>query len=120
MEIQAISSATATLAQSQTTNESASTSKVSQSAAPKPVRTPPPPVGGAKPVAPSSGDSSGSSVKKIYDKQDANQDGIVSYQEELLYTLKHPPEETEEQPTVSASQLQAGLNAYQQNSLLKT
>jgi hypothetical protein len=114
MEIQAISSAAATLAQSQSTNESASTSKANKPAAPK-AGGAPPAGGGAKPVASSDSSSSSSSTKKIYDKRDADQDGVVSYQEELLYALKHPPEETQDQSTVSTSQIQAGLSAYQQN-----
>ena len=113
MEIQAISSTAATLAQSQSTSAGALASKASQSAPPKAGGTPP-----AKPPAAasesSSSSSSSSSTDKIYDKRDADQDGIVSYQEQLLYSLKHPTDETESEATVSASQTQAGLSAYQQ------
>ena len=113
MEIQAISSTAATLAQSQSTSAGASASKASQSAPPKAGGTPP-----AKPPAAasesSSSSSSSSSTDKIYDKRDADQDGIVSYQEQLLYSLKHPTDETESEATVSASQTQAGLSAYKQ------
>jgi len=111
MEIQAISSTAATLAQSQSTSAGASASKASQSAPPKAGGTPP-----AKPpaAASESSSSSSSSTDKIYDKRDADQDGIVSYQEQLLYSLKHPTDETESEATVSASQTQAGLSAYKQ------
>jgi len=111
MEIQAISSTVATLAQSQSTSAGASASKASQSAPPKAGGTPP-----AKPpaAASESSSSSSSSTDKIYDKRDADQDGIVSYQEQLLYSLKHPTDETESEATVSASQTQAGLSAYKQ------
>ena len=113
MEIQAISSTAATLAQSQSTSAGALASKASQSAPPKAGGTPP-----AKPPAAasesSSSSSSSSSTDKIYDKRDADQDGIVSYQEQLLYSLKHPTDETESEATVSASQTQAGLSAYKQ------
>jgi hypothetical protein len=114
MEIQAISSVVATPAQSQAIGESASKSKTSQPAAPAAG-------GGAKPTTSSDSASSSSSSEKIYDKRDADQDGIVSYQEELLYSLKHPTEETQNESSVSTSQIQAGLNAYQQvNSTLKS
>ncbi len=114
MEIQAISSAVATLAQSQSASENASASKTNQPAAQKTGGSPPP--GGAKPVAANeSSNSSSSSAAKIYDKRDADQDGTVSYQEELLYSLKHPTEEAQEEAAVSLSQVQVGLNAYQQN-----
>jgi hypothetical protein len=114
MEIQAIGRAVATLAQSQSANESASTSKANQPETQK-AGGAPPAGGGAKPIASSDNtSSSSSSIAKVYDKRDANQDGIVSYQEELLYSLKHPPEETQDQSAVSTSQIQAGLNAYQQ------
>jgi hypothetical protein len=114
MEIQAISSVVATPVQSQAIGESTSKSKTSQPAAPAAG-------GGAKPTTSSDSVSSSSSSEKIYDKRDADQDGIVSYQEELLYSLKHPTEETQNESSVSTSQIQAGLNAYQQvNSTLKS
>ena len=116
MEIQAISSTTtATLAKTQPTSESDATNKASQPAAPKAGGSPPA-GGGAKPAASSDSSASGtSSTEKVYDKRDADQDGVVSYQEELLYSLKHPPEETETQSTASTSQVKAGLSAYQQS-----
>jgi hypothetical protein len=115
MEIQAISSTTTTaiLAKAQSTSESTTTSKTDQPAVQKVKGTPPAGGGGAKPAASSA--SSSSSTAKVYDKRDTDQDGIVSYQEELLYSLNHPPEEIESQSTVSTSQIQAGLNAYQQS-----
>lgn len=112
MEIQAISSNVANLAQSQSSSESASTGKVEQPDKPK-AGGAPPAGGGAKPSV--SNDGSSSSTEKVYDKRDTDQDGIVSYQEELLYSLKHPPEETQVKSTVSTSQIQAGLKAYSQS-----
>ena len=114
MEIQAISSTAATLAQSQSTSAGASASKASQSAPPKAGGTPPAKPPAAASESSSSSSSSSSSTDKIYDKRDADQDGIVSYQEQLLYSLKHPTDETESEATVSASQTQAGLSAYKQ------
>ncbi len=72
-------------------------------AAGKPAPAARPAEGGEK--AASSSDSS-----KIYDKKDADKDGVVSYQEELLYSIQHP----ENDPAVSSSKLQQGLKAYQQ------
>jgi hypothetical protein len=40
----------------------------------------------------SSGSASSSSTSSVYDKADANQDGVVSPAEELAYNLKHPSE----------------------------
>jgi hypothetical protein len=120
MEIQAISSTAATLAQSQTTQANADASKANKAAPPPPPppATPPPPPP-PKPVASSESgtgnSSSNSSTAKIYDRRDEDQDGTVTYQEALLYSLKHPPEETEVEPAVTPSQMQAGLNSYKQN-----
>jgi hypothetical protein len=110
MEIQAISSGAAILAQSQSTTGSKSSQPVTP-----PAGGAPPVGGGAKPAATSDSSSSNSSTEKIYDKRDADQDGIVSYQEELLYSLKHPDEDTQDESSVSTSQIQAGLNAYKQS-----
>jgi hypothetical protein len=119
MEIQAVSSVTTISSLSQLANESASTSKTSQPDTQKAGKAPPPggKGGGITPAATSenSNNGSSSSTTKIYDKRDTNQDGIVSYQEELLYSLKNPMDESQDQSTVSASQKQTGLNAYQQN-----
>jgi len=120
MEIQAIRS-TATV------DTTAQTKAASAAAPQKPAG--PPPAGGARPAKPAGGpkpaetqagaqstdsSTSTSSTKKTYDKRDANQDGTVSSQEELLYTLTHPNEENKSQMTASAIQLQNGLKAYQQ------
>ncbi len=113
MEIQAISNVTTI--QSQSASESATTSK----AAPQKAGGPPPAgKGGAKPAATSESSSSDSSTStaKIYDKRDTNQDGSVSYEEELLYALKNSTEEA----AASTSQKQAGLNAYQQSQQANT
>jgi len=116
MEIQAIRS-TATV-------DTTAQTKAASAAPQKPAG--PPPAGGARPAKPAGGPKptaaqagtestdSTSSTKKTYDKRDANQDGTVSSQEELLYTLTHPNEESKTQLTASASQLQNGLKAYQQ------
>lgn len=120
MSIQAIGGSTAmadltALAKSQTTNAPA---KTSQPAAQQAGGTPP--TGGAKGASLlSTATSSTSSTaeedsSKIYDKRDADKDGVVSYQEELLYTVQHPTEETASASTVSTSQLQSGLSAYRQ------
>lgn len=107
MEIQAISSVTPV--QSQSASESTTTTQ----AAPQKAGGPPP-AGGTNPTS-TSESSSDSATAKIYDKRDTNQDGIVSYEEELLYALTHLTEETQKQSTASISQTQAGLNAYQQS-----
>jgi len=77
---------------------------------------PPAGAGGPKPAeASGSTGSTSSSAAKIYDKRDTNQDGVVSYQEELLFSVAHPTDETQSsQASTSASQLQSGLKAYQQ------
>lgn len=75
-----------------------------------------PPVGGeVKPAAPSAVTSPSPSLSsaKIYDKRDSNQDGAISNQEELLYSLKQSTTETQQQSSVSANQMQTGLSAYQ-------
>jgi hypothetical protein len=113
MEIQAISSSTAAITQSQSTNESTSTSKASKPAPPK-AGGAPPTEDGAKPAASNGNSITSTSATKIYDKRDVDQDGVVSDQEKLLYALQHPTDETQKESTVSTSQVQAGLNAYQQ------
>jgi hypothetical protein len=118
MGIQAVHSSTAvdltTQVQTQKARANAAVNQGSQIAPKKTGGSPPPGGGDAKPASPSSS-SSGSSSAKIYAKQDTNQDGIVSQQELLQYSLKHPAEETENQSSVSTSQLQTGLKAYQQD-----
>ena len=113
MGIQAISSVTVAdptlLAQLQ------STSKASHSARPKAGGAPPAGGGGAKPAAASSASTSGSSTSKVYDKRDLNKDGTVSYEEQLLYSIQHPTEETGSQSAVSSNKLKTGLNAYKQD-----
>lgn len=113
MEIQAVSSVATTITQSQSAGESVSSGKAGQVK-----KGGPPPSGGAKPAAASTSTNSSansiSNTAKVYDKRDADQDGTVSYQEELLYSLKYPTEETNVEVTVSASQIKAGLKAYQQ------
>jgi hypothetical protein len=113
VEIQAVSSVATTITQSQPAGESVSSGKAGQVK-----KGGPPPSGGAKPAAASTSTNSSansiSNTAKVYDKRDADQDGTVSYQEELLYSLKYPTEETNVKVTVSASQIKAGLKAYQQ------
>lgn len=55
-----------------------------------------PPPGGRRPEGsgPTSGASKTSSSTKTYDKMDANQDGKVSQQEELDYSLTHQSDST--------------------------
>jgi hypothetical protein len=117
MGIQAVQSTTAVDLTAQAQAQSSSASKVSgqknQPAAQK-AGGAPPAGGGAKPAAAAKSSSSSSSTAKIYDKRDANQDGVVSYQEEMVYAIKHPTDETQEQTAVSSSQMQSGLKAYQQ------
>ncbi len=50
------------------------------------------PPGGARPAgrAPQSGSAAKSTDTKTYDKKDANKDGTVSIQEELVYDIAHP------------------------------
>lgn len=45
-------------------------------------------------AAGSSGQTSTSSTDTTYDKKDANKDGTVTAQEEILYNIKHPAEIT--------------------------
>jgi hypothetical protein len=125
MGIQAIGSTSAvdltTLAQSQPANASATASAASGSASqPAPAKAggarPAGGGGGVKPAA--SGGSSGgsSSSSKVYDKRDTNKDGTVSYQEAMLYALAHPDDDEKSTASVPTSQLQSGINAYQQSS----
>ena len=120
MGIEAIGSSTAvdltSLAQSQATSASKAVGKTAPSGMQKAGGAPPAGGGGAPPVTSSSSSSDNSTdITKIYDKRDTNKDSVVSYQEELLYSIKHSADETESQSSVSNSQKQAGLNAYQQN-----
>ncbi|MCX6078633.1 MAG: hypothetical protein NTW32_03785 [Chloroflexi bacterium] len=129
MGIQAIGNSTSvdlsTMARSRSaTTTAASTSTTSgtesQVATQNTGVAPPAKVGGvAKPVETSVSSSSTNgtsslSLDKIYDKRDANQDGTVSYQEELLFSLKQTTSETQNQAAVTTNQIQAGLNAYKQ------
>lgn len=113
MGIQSISSSSAldltSLLQSQSTGASTSASQ-------KPAGAPSAGGGGSTQAASSSSSSSSSSAK-IYDVKDTNKDGVVSYMEELLYSMENPTveAETNDQPAVSSSQMQSGLSAYQQN-----
>jgi hypothetical protein len=96
----------------------ASANKSAPSAPAKTGGTPPPSGGGgAKPAGASSTSSTSSSTSsnKIYDKRDLNQDGTVTYEEMMQYALQHSSEESQDQSTVSTSQMQSGLNAYKQN-----
>jgi hypothetical protein len=115
MGISAISSSTATelttLAQLQSSSASVSASKASQPAAPKVGAA----GGGAKPASSSTSTSSSSSSAKIYDVRDTNKDGVVSYEEAMLYEITHPTAETENQSSVSSNKLQTGLKAYQKD-----
>jgi hypothetical protein len=83
-----------------------------------------PPAGAGGPKPAETGASTGSkssSATKIYDKRDTNQDGVVSYQEELLYSVAHPTDETQSsQSSTPTSQLQSGLKAYQQEQQANT
>jgi hypothetical protein len=51
----------------------------------------------------SSGSDSSSSSNKVYDKKDTNKDGTVSYQESILYDLKHPQESNQENNDAAGS-----------------
>ncbi len=116
MEVQSVSSAAPTVAQTRSASENASAGKASQLIGQKKGGTPPT-GGGAKPSAASTSSSNSiSNTAKVYDKRDADQDDTVSYQEDLLYALKNPSEETQSQTTVSASQIKAGLQAYRKAS----
>ena len=117
MEIQAIRNTAIDLVtqiRKQVTMDSATGDKVGQSVAPRAGGVPPAGGGGAKPIESSDTSSSNSSSAKIYDKRDTNQDGVVSDQEALLFSLAHPANDTQGAATVSTSQLQTGLSAYQQ------
>ncbi len=119
MGIEAIRSATAVdlgpLAQSQSTSANTSTSKSDQSSTKKAAGAPPAGSGAGVKAAESSSSTSSSSSVKIYEAADTNKDGVVSYQEELLYSLTHPANETQNQASSPASQLQTGLKSYQQD-----
>jgi len=115
MGINAISSTTAVdMSAAATASASTASSKASQTEAKKAGGPPPmPPAGGAKPAAAAS-TSSTTSAAKIYEAADTNKDGTVSFQEELMYSIQHPKDETEKQEQVSISQLQNGLKSYKQ------
>jgi hypothetical protein len=51
----------------------------------------------------SSGSSDSSQSSKSYDKRDSNKDGTVTYQEAILYALKHPGDNTQKQSDSSDS-----------------
>lgn len=116
MAINAISnSSTIDLMNTLVQSQSASTSKAGQTSAQKPASTPPAGAGiGVKAAASTSSTSSTSSSAKIYEAADTNKDGTVSFQEELLYEIQHPTDETEKQAEVSTSQMQSGLKSYKQ------
>jgi hypothetical protein len=117
MGIEAIGSSTTALDRAAMLAQSQS-SGASTPAAPKAGGRPPVKGGGgAKPAesGASASTSSTASSTKVYDPADTNQDGVVSYAEALLYSIKHPKADTSQnQKAVTASQLQNGLNAYQQ------
>jgi len=125
MGIQAISSSTARMdwpatPQTQSSDPSAADNAAARTSTDAPANTKikgaaPSRGPGPAPAKSSSGTASSANSAKIYDKRDANQDGTVSYQEAMLYALKHPADETESQTTVSNSQLQNGLSAYRQS-----
>jgi hypothetical protein len=113
-----------------TTSSDSEANTAASTAAPKIGGTPPPGGGGgAKPAggAPPSGgasqksstkESSSSSTSPTYDPRDTNQDGIVSPQELAAYVISHPgaaEDNTSTTTTPTNSQVQAGLNAYQQS-----
>jgi hypothetical protein len=73
-----------------------------------------PPAGsGGKASSSSETESSSSSSAQIYDPRDSNKDGVVSYEEAMMYSIQHP-EMAEEESTTRSTPLQAGLNAYKQ------
>jgi hypothetical protein len=126
MGIEAISSSMMSydrtaMAQSQAANSSSSAEKTAAAQAPKAGGTPPAGGGGgAKKAASSDSTSSSSSTSsstKTYDPADTNQDGTVSYEEAVRYSLMHPNNEKaqEKVTTASANQLQSALSAYQQS-----
>lgn len=122
MAIQAIGSSTtvdmSASLRARTTAETTSTNTTDGVTPPqKPGGAPPPKVGGkGKPAE--SGQSASNTTKlatdKIYDKRDDNQDGVVSYQEELLFSLKQASSQNQNQAAATTNQIQAGLNAYKQ------
>ncbi|MEI7846871.1 MAG: hypothetical protein WCK35_13805 [Chloroflexota bacterium] len=116
MGIEAISSIKAvdlsSLAQTQATTASTTAAKSSQTSTQKTQGTPPAPAGGTGKAAASS--TSSTSTAKIYEAADTNKDGVVSFQEELLYSISHPTDETEKMAETSSSQLQSGLKSYKE------
>lgn len=98
-------------------SKSSASSTTEQKSVSSSVKAAPAAGGGRGPVAVAKTSNSATSSSKAslnYDARDTNQDGVVSPQEAIQYALKHPDKETEDQSSVSASQMQAGLNAYQQ------
>ena len=71
--------------------------------------------GGTSQASAASGSSSSSEsdTSQIYDVRDTNQDGVVSYMEQLLYELKHPSGDTSPLEDFMASQ-QSSMNYNQQ------
>ena len=122
MSIQAIGSSTTVdlgaSMRTRATTENTSTNNTENSSAPqKSAGNPPVRIGATpKPVESSASTSNTSklSTDKIYDKRDANQDGTVSYQEELLFAIKQASSENQNQAALTTNQVQAGLNAYKQ------
>ena len=97
----------------QSENETALKKKDAKSAPPA---GGPPPSGGAQKAAGGSGSSSASSAK-VYDKKDANKDGTVSYQEEMVYDQKHPGEVDESASAGSKNKLQSEAGYDRQGSV---
>ena len=73
----------------------------------------PPAGGGGKAASASGTESSSGSSAQIYDPRDTNKDGVVSYEEAMMYAIQHP-EAAEEESTTQTTPLQAGVNAYKQ------
>jgi hypothetical protein len=117
MGIQAINSSTTVnnlnaLTQSRSLNASTASDQTSQSSSTQ--KAGGTRLTGGSSSAKTTASSTSSSSSLIYDKRDLNQDGIVTALEELLYDLKNPLAEDINQPDLSSSQLQNGLNAYKQ------
>lgn len=109
--------------ENETSLKSGASAKMSGPGGSPPGGAPPgggPPPGGkggaGKAGAASSGGSSSSSTK-VYDKKDTNKDGVVSFQEELVYELKHPVESTQSQSADSSAKLSTGTQYNQQGGL---
>jgi hypothetical protein len=61
---------------------------------------------------------SSNSSARIYDRRDANQDGAISYVERLMYERRYPEINSTRTASITSSQLQSGLRAYQQSQAL--